>query len=274
MATHVTNALLNFILVSVPEELFLVTMTLILMKRFDLLDVRMWWYNLKWIMLPVIPVALLINFFKYIVVIDKQYIMLISLPLLYILILCLGKNNIFRHSGMLYLRLLLCLAISVFIMNMLENLTCPVILDLINQPLGKFENNILWNFALSIPSRIIAYLLLAYIIIKNNSVANIKILTVILKNSLYSKLILFLVVSSNMLSIYMIELISVDNILDKVPLIEKIFISESLLVLPLVVIFVVILLIGDLAKKERIMCQSYKNLVDQNASTIDDEDDD
>ena len=42
----------------------------------------------------------------------------------------------------------------------------------------------------------------------------------------------------------------------------------------LIIIFIVILLIGDLAKKERIMHQSYENLVDQNSATIDDEDDD
>jgi len=50
----VTNALLNMILVSIPEELFLTVMTLIFLKRFDMLDIRMWRYNLKWIMIPIV----------------------------------------------------------------------------------------------------------------------------------------------------------------------------------------------------------------------------
>ena len=75
----VTNALLNMVLISLPEEIFVTCMTLILFKRFDLLDIRMWRRNIKWIIIPSLLMAMCISIFKYIIILPKLLTSIISL---------------------------------------------------------------------------------------------------------------------------------------------------------------------------------------------------
>ena len=89
----VTNALLNTILVSIPEESFIVIMTLVFLRRFDMLDIRMWKHSLKWIMVPTLPVAIMINVFRYIVIIPKPLMSLTSFILMVVLIIYLIVKN-------------------------------------------------------------------------------------------------------------------------------------------------------------------------------------
>ena len=89
----VTNALLNTILVSIPEEAFIVIMTLVFLKRFDMLDIRMWKHSLKWVMVPTIPVAMVINVFRYIIIIPKPTMSLIAFILMNVLILYVVIKN-------------------------------------------------------------------------------------------------------------------------------------------------------------------------------------
>ena len=101
---NVINALLNTILVSIPENIFLVTMTLIFLRRFDMLDVRMWKHSLKWIMMPVIPVAIMINLFRYIIIIPKPINSLLSLGIMIGLIVYIVIKNSYDFKGKLILK--------------------------------------------------------------------------------------------------------------------------------------------------------------------------
>jgi len=269
----VTNALLNFILVSVPEELFLTVMTLIFLKRFDMLDIRMWRHNLKWIMIPVIPVAVLINLFRYIVTIPKPTATIIDGIIFYILILLIIKKNSYNFNSKDFLRILLCIALSLIILGILENSTYPVIMFLIDKPFEYFKNNILWNFLLVFPSRIFEYIILFYLIVKQNSVIKTKLFESIICNRLYFKVVIFLAISFDILSVYLVKLIVYNKILDdKVSLLEKVLISEVTLIFPVVIIFVFVLLINDLILKQRQIQQTYENLVDQDDVMLDVED--
>ena len=253
----IASALLNTILVSIPEEMFLAVMTLIFLKRFDMLDLKMWKYNLRLILIPVIPTALVINILRYLIFVPKPIIMLISILSLYILITYITKSNN-------YLKTMIYLTLSIVIWGTLENITCPVLLFLIEKPLDLFLSNVLWNFVLSIPSRVIGYVIIIYIIIKNNNPINVRLFDIIVKQKLYSRILLFLTISFNVVSVYIIKLITCNKILEgKITLIGKIIISELILVFPVIIIFLMVLLINDLICKERSIRQTYENLVIQ-----------
>jgi hypothetical protein len=247
-------------------------MTLIFLKRFDILDFQMWRYYLKWIMVPVIPVAIMINVFRYLVIIPKSILMLISISVLYILIIYLIIKNSYSINKNIYLKTIIFLMLSIVIWGTLENITYPILLFLIDKSLGTTTDNILWNFILTIPSRVIGYTIIAYIIIKNNRIINIRLFEIITKNRLYSSILLFLTISFNIISVYLIKLVGYDKILDSKTLIEKIVISEIILVFPIIVIFLMVVLINDLIIKERSIRQSYENLVIQDDIMTDVED--
>ena len=88
---NLANITLNFFLVTIPEQLFLILMTLILTKKFGLLDVRMWRENLKWIMVPLIPISILISINEEIV--NNSIMTIANLIIFYIIITFIIKQN-------------------------------------------------------------------------------------------------------------------------------------------------------------------------------------
>jgi len=270
----VTNAILNTIFVSLPEETFYTLMTLIFLKRYDLLDFRMWKENIAKLMIPIVPVSILINIFRYIVIIDKIQMMIITIIIFYILLLYIVIKYKVEDIERIHMKVLLNLAYSVAIWVFLEEITLPSLLFLMNYPLEFISNNIFWNFVLGIPSRIIAITIIIYNIVKNsNEISDIKVLSVITNNKLYRRIVLFCTMSFILVSLFLIKLIWINKIFDnKVPLFEKIVITESLFILPVVVIFLIIILINNLLVKEKQIQQNYENLVIQDDISLDVED--
>ena len=67
MVQNITNAILNFLSISLFEEFGWVLLILIFLKRFDLLDRYMWKQNIGWIFIPTILTSISINVFIYII---------------------------------------------------------------------------------------------------------------------------------------------------------------------------------------------------------------
>lgn len=270
MLHNVMNALLNTILVSVPEEFFLVVMTLIFIKRFDLLDIRMWRQNIKWITIPVLPVAIMINIFRYIIVIPRPMMTIVNLILFYILMVYILRNNSYEFGKKEYRKLLVGFSLSFIIWGILESATVPIILFLMKKPLEFFNQNIMWNLMLSIPSRIFAFILITYLIVKHNNIMKIKVFEVISRNHFLLTSIVSFAIISNIISVYILKLIGTNRILEnKMSLIEQMFITMGVIIFPAIILFWMLLLINYLLVKERQIQQTYKNLVIQDDFTSD-----
>lgn len=267
--SNVINALLNMILVSIPEELFLTMMTLIFLKRFDLLDVRMWKHNIKWIMIPALPIALMINLFRYIVIIPKPLMTIINLIIFYLLLIYIIKKTSFNFIIKDYTKILVSFSLSFIIWGILESITCPLILYLMNKPIEFFNNNFLWNLMFSIPSRIFGYILIIYLVIRHNNIIKIKLFEVIFKNNFMSISIISFAILSNVFAVYILKLIGINKILeDKISLIEQMLITMSVLILPAIILFYILIQINFLLIKERQIHETYKNLVIQDDITF------
>jgi len=137
-------------------------------------------------------------------------------------------------------------------------------LFLLHKPLIFVQNNTLWYFIASVPSRIIEFLIIIILIVKNNNVVKFRLLDVISQsNFLYSSITVFIIVS-NVFAVYGIKLVGLDRILEeKVPMLIQIIISMSILVFPAIMLSWVLLIINQNIVRERSMQQACENLVNQ-----------
>ena len=260
----VVNVLLNTVLVSIPEEIFLTVMTLIILKRFDMLDIRMWRQNLKWIMIPVLLVAILMNTFTLIPFISSSIGTIFVLVIFYTLMIYIIKQNSYDFANKDYWKILLSLSVSFFILGLLESLTVPLILFLLHKPLTFINDNSMWNFIVSIPSRILEFLIIIYLIIKHNNIVKIRMFDIITKNNFLLSSITSFAILSNVFAVYSIKLIGFDRILEnKVPILGQVFVSMAILVVPAIIIFWALLLINYLSVREKSMKQTYESLAMQ-----------
>ena len=256
------NFLINFILTGIPEALFLVVMTLILLNKFGMLDIHMWKESLKWIMIPTTQTAIMTSIKQKII--PESAMTIICIIFLYILMIYIIKRNNNEFKNRDYIKILICLSGSFFILGVIESITAPLILYLLNEPLTFINNNIVWNFIASIPSRIIEYLIIAFVIIKNNNVVKIRIFEMIFKNNFLLVSVASFTILSNVFAGYAIKLVGADDILEgKVSMLGQIFISMGILVIPAIILFWILLLINYILVKQEQLQQAYENLAER-----------
>jgi len=258
------NVLLNTVLVSIPEEMFLTIMTLIILKRFDMLDIRMWRQNLKSIMIPVLIVATLMNALTCIPAIPSSIGSIFVLIIFYLLLVYIIKKNSYDFVNKDYWKILLSLSCSFFILGLLESITIPLILFLLHKPLSFINDSSLWNFLASLPSRILEFLTITFLIIKHNNVVKIRMFEIITKNNFLLGSITSFAILSNIFAVYSIKLIGFDRILEnKVPMLGQVLVSMAVLVVPAIIIFWALLLINYLSVREKMMMQTYESFSEQ-----------
>lgn len=264
MSQNVVNALLNFILVSIPEEIFLVAMTLIFMKRFDLLDVRMWKQNLKWIMIPSIPMALDINIIKYILGLPKLISSLSSLMIFIIVFMIMIKRYSFNFTKKDFKKALLSIFLSFMFLGIIETLYYPLILFLTKLSISEINNNILHNFSWSLPSRVFEISIITYFLTKRNNEIQFNLFDTILKSKFLVSSLISILIILNLFMVYVIKLIGYDNILISRPIFEQMFAIIIILILPILSVLWIFLMVNYILKKEKQIQQSYENLVEDN----------
>jgi len=270
----VTNALLNLILVSIPEETFLVVMTLILLKRFDMLDIRMWRYNIRWLVIPVLPVAILINVFRYIIIIPKPFVSLITLILINLLMVYVIRKTSIEINKRLIRKTVFFMLICFSILIISEIIYIPITLLLMKKDISYFNNVVIYNFILSIPSRATQYSIIIYTIFNKNSKihTNTIFINYLLKNKFLRTSSIVLIIMFDLSTIYFLKLIVINNILSTLGLYEQMIIIIIILSLPVITLTWFVMLIKYLIGQERQIQQTYENLVMQDDISFDVED--
>ena len=270
-----TNILFDLVLVTIPEQFFLVVMTLIFLKKFGILDVLMWKQNIKWILIPVIPISIIEDINTFIITNElfSSILTVLNLIFFYILIVYVIKNNSDEFQMKDHRKIFLSLATSFLILGVLESVTVPLMILLLNKSLIFINSNATWNFIASIPSRIFESLILSFLIIKNNNVVKIRMFDVISKNNLLLVSTTTFVILSNIFAVYAIKLVGVNRILEnKVSMFGQIVISMGILVVPALILFWVLLLINYILVKEKQIQQTYENLIRKDDVMLDVED--
>jgi len=268
----VTNALLNTILVSIPEESFIVIMTLVFLRRFDMLDIRMWKHSLKWIMVPTLPVAIMINVFRYIVIIPKPLMSLASFILMTILIIFMIIKNSVVFDKKLLFKTIMFTILSFVVVGLIELLYYPISLSLLHKQMSYFNNNILYNLLLAIPTRVLQICIVAFIIMRKNNDIEINLFNTIVRNKFFTKSFIMMITIMLFVIIYMGKLLMFDNILVELQVIDQLFIVLIVIVTPIILITWFLMFVNYLLTKEKQIQQTYENLVMQDDVMLDVED--
>lgn len=184
---NLINATLNTIFVSIPEEFVWVVFTLILLKRWDLLDIYRWKYNLKQIMIPVIPVAIAINLMRYVLHINSLVNFITIEIMMCCLVIYLIKKNNFLQEKINYIKIILSVLLADFIIILMtEIISVLSIVFIFNLNINEINNNVVFNIVLSILPRILQILIITYCIYKQNAGKMINHIEVISKNKILS----------------------------------------------------------------------------------------
>jgi len=223
--TNVVHALLTTICITIPEQVFMVVITLLFMGRKDMLDLYNIKTNITLIMKIVIPSSFIINILNFIIKTPSSINSLMSLTILYISLVYIIKKNSFIDYPKLYQKAFAFFILSIIISIAIETITYPIILKLMDKSYQEILKNFNLVIMCSLASRIIDIVILAYIFIKKNNKIQLSIGDYIFKNKFFMRLTVGLILGLILFEIYVIKLILWNDLLHIVSTIyEQMFI--------------------------------------------------
>ena len=189
------HILLNTIFTSIPEEAFIAIITLIFLKINNLLDIRMWDRSLKWIALAALPVSIMINILRYIIIVPKQNMMISTMIIMILLMEFIVLNNSYDINISLILKTAIFTISGFVIVGLVELSYCPLILSILDRPIEFFNANVFYNFLLGLPERILYVSVISFVIMRRSRTDKIDLFNSIVKNKffIYSLLLIVLV---------------------------------------------------------------------------------
>jgi len=258
MVQNITDAMINFLTISILEEFIWVLLILITLKRFDLLDRYMWKQNIKWIMLPTITSSISINVFLYIIpnFILKFFVSIIILyfSINYILI----KTDPIEEKIKWY-KIIISIIFGMFLITMTEMIYIPIMLHCFNQPIELLNHNMLLKFIVSLPAKTFQILLIYFAYKKHE---NAKYISNIFKDRILSFVTIgFLGLMLFALAVIVKITIS-SEIISKYSLEIQISISVLITIIPIILVFLYIVPINYLLTRLFKIQQSYQQMYD------------
>jgi len=263
MQESITNAVMNFLLVSLPEESIWLISILILMKRFDLLDKYMWRDKIKYLIFPILLSSISINFLKYIIVAPRLVISISAILTIYVGIIYILKapeNNILNEK-IPYIKIFFYVLSSFAVLIVLvECLYSPIILTYVEKSI--IEINSVWtmNFLLSTPARLIQFFMIIILLSLQNRKAYLNIMQSIFSDN---KISLTIIIFISILIIFWTLLINIFGnykILSLYNVNEQILFSILLFLVPSMLLILMIYLVILFIEKINKLNKSHQNM--------------
>ena len=265
MQESITNAIMNFLLVSLPEESIWLISTLVLMKRFDLLDKYMWREKIKWLALPVFLSSISINFLKYIIVAPRLVISISAILTIYVGIIYILKapeNNILNEK-IPYIKIFFYVLSSFAVLIVLvECLYSPIILTYVEKSI--IEINSVWtmNFLLSTPARLIQLFMIIILLSLQNRKVYLNIMQSIFSDNKISLTIIIFISTLIIFWTLLINIFGNYKILSQYGFNEQILFSILLFLVPSILLILMIYLVILFIEKINKMQKSHQNMIE------------
>lgn len=213
--------LLKTIIISIPEEFYIIMLTLILMREFD------YWKEEeckkifdRWdyfrVFIPVIASALVPNILRYLKV-DIDIVSLVSMATALILIILTGDiwgdSTALKWIGKAFLFLL----VAVLTVQIIEYSYIPFFIYGSGKTIEQINGDIVLLLFVSLPARIMQYAILAFLYAKKRTLLQGKILNTIFKSKGLTIFSSILVVSNIAYMVTIIKTICFGRILSQLP---------------------------------------------------------
>jgi len=214
-------------------------------------------------MIPVIPVAIMINIFRYIIIIPKPIISLTGLIMMNAIMIYIITKNSYSVNKKLIIKTILFTFVSFVIIGLVEILYIPIVLSLLHQPISYFNDNISYNLLLTLPARIIEICILLFIIIRKNNSIQVNLFNTIVKNKFFTNSFLAIVIFTVLVIIYIAKLIMINDILVDQTILDQLIIIMTIISAPIILITWFLTFVNYLLTKEKQIQQTYENLIMQ-----------
>ena len=258
------HILLNIIFTSIPEEAFIAIITLIFLKLNNLLDIYMWNKSQKWITLAVLPVSIMINILKYIIIVPQQNMMISTMIIMIMLMEYIVINNSYDITPSLILKTVIYTIAGFVIVGIVEYSYCPLVASLLDRPMEFFNTNVYYNFLLGLPARVLYLCVISFVIMRRNSTVHIDLFNSIVKNKFFIYSLLLIVLVRISLVSYVVKLIERNSILIYIQFVEKLYIIIGIICIPIIFITLLLMFVNNLLCKEQIKLQTYENIINSN----------
>ena len=266
----IQKIILNTILVSIPEELFLTMFTLIAMGEFDYWCeeeckklINPWDYSR--ILVPTIVISLLLNIFRYYNInnlINNIISFIVYFALLAITNEILHEPKAFRWM----LKAILCFLLGFIIVGLSEMIYIPFVLYSTGLSIKEINNTVLINFFVTIPIRIIQYSILIFNIVRKRTILRGNIIKQITSSPLITTITFTTIILNLLFLSTMYNAIINHELLHKTSLLMKLTIIVGVILVPIINISSLMWGIyhtaNHAAKKKKNASDTLFNLVD------------
>ena len=223
----VITIILNIVLASIPEEMFLVIFPLIVMKRYDLLALKK--ANILRIATIVVITAVSTSLLRAASIMDANYTPVYSLFLIFLLMIFLF--GIKTPKGVLKAFLSVCAAFLAVLA--MEILIFPVLNSIPGFNAEEANKPGLLTIVLSIPERVMQIILVAMLLLKRKSFMKLGFFKVITRNKPLAYIAGGLVIFNLIFLYIMFRLIFFNNILAGMEAVTQVLVVVLVIVFPL-----------------------------------------
>ena len=167
------SLIISIIIVSIPEELFLVLFSLILLKRYDLIELKK--DNIFKISIPVVITAVASNILRYYLPSTKDYIIIIGIIIIVASIIII--YGLSRPKEII--KVIICTLLSMIVYAVIQTAYVPLLLYGTSVPIEELNKPGLLIFIWSLPERAIEFSILSYFLSKKKSFLRVNLIKVI-----------------------------------------------------------------------------------------------
>lgn len=254
---------LNTLLVSIPEEFYLVMFVLILAGEFDYWEqdeYKKLFY--KWdyvrVFVPTVVVALLSNIFRYLGF-NLDYFSLIPILVLFVLIILtndvFGDASAIKWIGKAFIFLILAI-ITILISELIY---APFILYASELSVNQLNNNIALNFCISIPSRIIQYSILVFLVLRKKTILKANVLKPIFESRVLTVITAVSIVLHGIFFYIMMKTVIYDKILINLSATMRLLVVLGICILPVLNMLLLIWVIYYIKNYEALRLKRINN---------------
>jgi len=233
----IIKIILNTVLVSIPEEIYLVMITLILVGEFDYWKeeeckkiINRWDYSR--ILIPSVTVALLLNVARY-TNMDVNISSTVCLIIFYGLIVI--TNDVLKDARPLkwMSKAFIFLIVAQISVGLIELLYIPFILYGTGKTIDEINNNIFINFLVSLPTRLIQLMILAFFVSKKRTLLKGNLIKCLVSSPVISILISAVIIFDLLFLFIMHKVILNERILLSVPHAMQILVIVGAVLFPI-----------------------------------------
>jgi len=240
-------AVFNIVTLSIPEEAFFVVFSLILLRRFDLLELKS--KNIVKISAPIIFPACLTTILRMYAGFDMTFMPFVGIFSVFFLMIIMYKISGFKEI----LKVFICVTVSSLSIGMIQLSYIPLFMSGTSLTADSLNIPGFVTFIYALPERAIEFLLVAYILLRKKRFLRTNFIKIVTQTKALSLLTVGITVSNLAFVYIMSKAIFFDKLLFNISLIMQALIVVAVLITPLINTFLLLWAVNYITDKEAAM---------------------